>query len=481
MGENHHPNWDCPNVIHYHVVSCNGKKRAADGSVYCLLDARKAASDRYNRHMSVTALRDDSAAKNVVVADIEVISQTRRSAAGMKSLVVTLAFAFLLVVAMLLDIVYLYIMAVALAMIQPVAYLVAVRFTPKYTVKRNLPPVGVEGRPVEIRLDVSSAGGLPQGALHIMDRAPKAFATMTPPNELGCLQEWDGTTGHLSYQAIPSLRGVYTFDQATMDSSDPIGLYFFETTLDGSDEIVVHPASSLAPSTTNGQLGARGQEEQDGSIRRGEGVDLHGVREYMQGDGLRRVHWRASARRDKLVVVEYEDALPQDMHLILMGSSNSHRGDGRESTFEIAIKVAATLSDRVQRDGGAFIISCGAETCSAPNKGDARRTRFALLEWLAHLNAPTSEVSPMISRKASGSRTRTVVVTPTVSPTVVALISDLRRVGAATEVILLTEGASPERCGLANIPAGVRVRIVDQNANPWLDGGRRFVRAIGAA
>ena len=430
--------------------------------------------------MSATALRDDSAAKNVGVADIDVISQTRRSAAGMKSLVVTLAFAFLLVVAMLLDIVYLYIMAVALAMIQPVAYLVAVRFTPKYSVKRNLPPVGIEGRPVEIRLDVSSAGGLPQGALHIMDRAPKAFATTTPPNELGCLQEWDGITGHLSYQAIPSLRGVYTFDQATMDSSDPIGLYFFETTLDGSNDIVVHPASALAPSATNGQLGARGQEEQDGSIRRGEGVDLHGVREYMQGDGLRRVHWRASARRDKLVVVEYEDALPQDMHLILMGSSNSHRGDGRKSTFEIAIKVAATLSDRVQRDGGAFSISCGAANCSAPNKGDARRARFALLDWLAHLEIPATEFAPMVSRRASGSRTRTAIVTPTVSPAVVALISDLRRTGATSEVILLTEGTSPERCGIANIPAGVRVRIVDENANPWLDGGRRFVRAIGA-
>ena len=27
----------------------------------------------------------------------------------------------------------------------------------------------------------------------------------------------------------------------------------------------------------------------------------------------------------------------------------------------------------------------------------------------------------------------------------------------------------------------IRVRIVDDNANPWVDGGRRFVRAIGAA
>jgi uncharacterized protein (DUF58 family) len=372
-------------------------------------------------------------------------------------------------------------MAVALAMIQPVAYLVAIRFTPKYTVKRTLPPVALEGRPVEIRLDINASGGLPQGALHLLDRAPSAFITTTPYTELGCLQQWDGVTGHLSYQAVPQLRGIYTFDHATMDSSDPIGLYFFETTLDGADEIVVHPASALAPNATSGIDGSRGREEQDGSIRRGEGVDLHGVREYVQGDGLRRVHWRASARRDKLVVVEYEDALPQDMHVLVFGSPSEHRGHGRQSTFEIAIKVAATLSDRVQRDGGAFTISCGSECCVAPNKGDSRRARFALLDWLARLQAPTTGIKLLSRPKASSTRVRTVVVAPIVSVDVIAVLADLNRRGVATEIILLTEGSTLEACGQSKVPPGVRVRVVDENANPWRDGGRRFVRAIGAA
>jgi uncharacterized protein (DUF58 family) len=266
-----------------------------------------------------------------------------------------------------------------------------------------------------------------------------------------------------------------------MDSSDPIGLYFFETTLDGANEIVVHPASALAPNATSGQLGARGQEEQDGSIRRGEGVDLHGVREYVPGDSLRRVHWRASARRDKLVVVEYEDALPQDMQLILMGTAANHRGAGRQSTFEVAVKIAATLSDRVQRDGGAFNISCGPTVCSATIKGDARRARFALLEWLARLDVPSTEQYPKPTSRANASRTRTVIVTPAITANVLQCIAAVRRVGIATEVILLSEGSTPAQCGLANIPAGIRVRIVDDNANPWVDGGRRFVRAIGAA
>jgi uncharacterized protein (DUF58 family) len=204
------------------------------------------------------------------------------------------------------------------------------------------------------------------------------------------------------------------------------------------------------------------------------------VREYVQGDGLRRIHWRASARRDKLVVVEYEDALPQDMQLILMGSASTHRGTGKQSTFEVAIKVAATLSDRVQRDGGAFSIFCGPSQCSAPNKGDARRARFALLDWLAHLDVPATEQCPKPFGNGNASRTRTVIVTPTVSPSVVTCIADFRRAGNLIEVILITEGATAEQCGVAKIPAGVSVRILDDHANPWMNGGRRFVRAIGA-
>lgn len=40
--------------------------------------------------------------------------------------------------------------------------------------------------------------------------------------------------------------------------------------------------------------------------RRGDGVDLRGVREYVAGDAPRRVHWKASARQGKLLVKELE-------------------------------------------------------------------------------------------------------------------------------------------------------------------------------
>ena len=36
---------------------------------------------------------------------------------------------------------------------------------------------------------------------------------------------------------------------------------------------------------------------------RGEGLDYHGLREYLPGDPPRRIHWKVSARMDRLIVV----------------------------------------------------------------------------------------------------------------------------------------------------------------------------------
>ena len=404
----------------------------------------------------------------------------RKSAAGLKALTVTIAFAFLLIVAMLLDVVYLYVMAVALAMIQPVAYFVAIKFTPKYAVTRALPSTGMEGQSVRIRLDVNASGGLPQGVLHLVDTLPNHFVSEIPPANLGCMTFWDGSHGYLEYSVMPLLRGVYTFTDVVMDSSDPVGLYFFESAIRSVSTITVHPSSSLVPNSTNGHRGAVGKDQHDGNARRGSGVDLHGVRDYIQGESLRRVHWRSSARRDKLVVVEYDESLPQDMRVILFGTTSEHRGVAHSSTFEIAVKVVATLSDRVQRDGGAFNVACGTESFGTRVRAGNPKTRYELLEWLACINP--SAVAVGVSnphRRGEGSQ-RTVIVTPVINDRLVDAIRQLSRTGAEVEVILVTLGMVLNQFNTMLIPRAVRLRIIDETCTPWIRGGRYFVTAIGA-
>ena len=52
-------------------------------------------------------------------------------------------------------------------------------------------------------------------------------------------------------------------------------------------------------------------------LQRPSGFDLHSVRDYVEGDSLRKVHWRSTARRGQLMVKELEDSPRDDVAVVL--------------------------------------------------------------------------------------------------------------------------------------------------------------------
>src|SRR5918912_409029 len=118
--------------------------------------------------------------------------------------------------------------------------------------------------------------------------------------------------------------------------------------------------SGGAAPTTWSRPGAGGSwfgvQEREGRARRGEGMDFHGVREWRQGDPLRRVHWPTTARTGRLSVVEFERAFQQDLVIALDLRRGSEYGEGRETTLEYAVKTAATLIDATLAESGAVTL-----------------------------------------------------------------------------------------------------------------------------
>src|SRR5690625_1866913 len=96
-------------------------------------------------------------------------------------------------------------------------------------------------------------------------------------------------------------------------------------------------ALGLPPGMRRGHIGA------DERIAHG-GTDLVGMREYLAGDDLRRVHWSTSARRGTLMV--REDADPSAPHLtVLLDDRLASYGQGAEAIagLDEAVDVAASL------------------------------------------------------------------------------------------------------------------------------------------
>ena len=76
---------------------------------------------------------------------------------------------------------------------------------------------------------------------------------------------------------------------------------------------------------------------------------LHGstddvlIREYLQGDDVRRIHWRSTARAGQLMVRREERARDPLVTVLLDNRARSYGGRAGEQRFEWAVSAAASL------------------------------------------------------------------------------------------------------------------------------------------
>jgi len=125
-------------------------------------------------------------------------------------------------------------------------------------------------------------------------------------------------------------------------AAGPLGLVTWEAVLPGAPELRVYPREAalrraLPPRET--QLYA-GNEV---SRRRGEGIEFADLRPFAPGDAVRRVNWRASAKRGELWVNESHPERNTDV--ILFVDSFAEARLDRTSTLDLAVRATAALAD----------------------------------------------------------------------------------------------------------------------------------------
>ena len=88
--------------------------------------------------------------------------------------------------------------------------------------------------------------------------------------------------------------------------------------------------------------------------------EFAGLREYRHGDGLKHIHWSATARHQELIVREYDSHDRQHYLVILDCSHGSDVGEAPESSFEYAVTIAASILKYAieQRIGLHLIAQC---------------------------------------------------------------------------------------------------------------------------
>ena len=172
----------------------------------------------------------------------------------------------------------------------------------------RLRPVSFDGPPVEIRLRLPA---IPRGATAL-------FAMPV----------------HLPW------RGLWHLEGLRLEGSDPLGLYRRPEKALGDIPLVATPAywSRLPVPWTF--LLTPGARLRMAAVRPDLG-DYHSLREYQAGDDLRRVHWRATAHRSKLMIKEFEQPREVQVEIWLAPCSQAR---GVDAGAELAISVAATVA-----------------------------------------------------------------------------------------------------------------------------------------
>lgn len=175
--------------------------------------------------------------------------------------------------------------------------------------------------------------------------------------------------------AVP--RGRYRFEAVRAVFEDPFGLARAETNLGSESTLLVYPRL-VELDRLFSQSGGTTQSGGRVLLRRTAGFDLHSVREYQQGESLRKVHWKTTARRGALMVKELEDTPHDEVAVLLDGDARAVVGE----SFDVQVRAAGSIL-RAQavrsRRSLLTITSASPETCHVASFDGEWRVALELL------------------------------------------------------------------------------------------------------
>ncbi len=235
-------------------------------------------------------------------------------------------------------------------------------------------------------------------------------------------------------RAIPvglrcSRWGVYDVGTVEVRARDAFRLVVWEARLPRIQGLKAYPHSEALARVLDA---AETQAFTGSAVARvkGDGIEYADIRDYVPGDRLRSINWRASARRTGLVVNEQHPERNTDV--VVFVDSFADLRDGSRSTLDDAVRAAATLASRYleRRDRVGLVSFGGVLRWLRPGVGLSQR--FRLIETLLETGvAPTylwRDVD-LIPARILPPKALVIALTPLVDPRFVRTLQNLRARG----------------------------------------------------
>jgi uncharacterized protein (DUF58 family) len=198
------------------------------------------------------------------------------------------------------------------------------------------PAPATEGQRVRVAIEVRRASKLLLGSMTV-----RATLGRLGPRSSSLRSHGRVAYGAFDLERMP--RGVYPIRDTEITLGDLLGLVAV------SPPVTCHPVTVVVRPRLvelDGLFSDAGRVGGDGRrllLRRAAGFDFHSVREYEQGESLRRVHWPTSARRGQLMVKELEDTAHDGVVVVLDCDPAGAVGGSPGSSFDVAVCAAGSI------------------------------------------------------------------------------------------------------------------------------------------
>jgi len=283
-------------------------------------------------------------------------------------------------------------------------------------------------------------------------------------------------------------RGLYTLGPTRLRTGDPLGIYTLTILDQHSSTILVTPPLlplsqlKIPPGGWAGDQGRRrGAIEWD--------ISDAGIRDYVPGDSLRRIHWHASAHHDSLMVRQLEAATSGDWWIFVDLDSSVQAGIGQDSTLELSVILAASLAVRGLRERRRVGLAlAGPELVWLDPRSDPAH-RWRILRALAMAGAGNSSLQELLAVGRPAQTATQIFITPTTDPAWVAAAGRFRRGGSGMALLVdpvefgsranqsrLVSALTQRRIPQIRIPRS----LLEEAYAPLSQGGRKAAAGIEA-
>ena len=204
------------------------------------------------------------------------------------------------------------------------------------------------GDTIEVEIIIKNTGSKIE-LLEIVDNLPD-YVTLMEGNNRALLSLDEGEEQSFSYVLDCPLRGRYLLEAMDLNIMDSGRLHKVNAKMKDVSEFsvvaTVEPMKGvkIAPRKTRNWVGMIK------SRRVGIGTEFYGIRDYVSGDEMRKINWKASSRYDKLVTNEYEAECSGDITIILDARVEANVGFIENSTVEHGVRAASTISQHILAD-----------------------------------------------------------------------------------------------------------------------------------